>query len=98
MKRAIVLFGKWTLKKDTGLLFEVEYGDKDTCAIIFGADVALSDKDMLSFKLKNSADNKDIGMTLELSRKILKGDGELFLRALASGSELALYAGGAWSW
>ena len=98
VKRAIVLFGRWTLKKDTGLLFEVEYGDKDTCAIIFGADIALSDKDTVSFKLKSSTDNKDTGITLELSRKILKGDGELFLRALASGNELAVYAGGVWSW
>ena len=51
---------------------------------------------MVSFKLKDSVDNKDLGMTLELSQRILDGDGELFLRALASGRELALYAGAAW--
>ena len=56
----------------------------------------MTDKDTISFKLKDSADNRDLGMTLELSQKIFEGDGELFLRALASRRELALYAGAAW--
>ena len=96
VRRKIVLSGEWRLKKDTGLLFEIEYEDRKICAIGFGADIALTDKNTVSFKLKDGIDNKDLGMTLELSQKILEGDGELFLRALASRRELALYAGAAW--
>ena len=96
--RTVTLYGKWNLKKDTGLVFEVEYADGRTQAIVFGADARLTDKDTISFRLKDEIENKDIGIDLELSRKILKGDGEAFLRALASRQELAIYAGAAWQW
>lgn len=96
VRRKIALAGEWRLKKDAGLLFEIEYEDGKVCAITFGADITLTDEDTVSFKLKDSVDNRDLGMTLELSQKILEGDGELFLRALASRRELALYAGAAW--
>ena len=98
IKRTITLFGRWKLKKDTGILFEIEYGKNGLSAIVFGADVALTDKDMVSFKLKDGVGNKDLEMTLELSRNLLGGDGELFLRALASRRETAIYAGAAWRW
>ncbi len=98
VKRIITLSGRWNLKKDTGLLFEIEYEGGEIYAIIFSADVALSDKDVVSFRLKSAVGNNDLGMTLELSREILAGDGELFLRALASNKELAVYAGAAWRW
>jgi len=97
-RRTIKLYGKWTLKKDVGLIFEVEYGDGTIKAIIFGADAKLTGKDTVSFRLKNDIENKDIGIELELSRKIFIGDGEAFLRALASKRELAIYAGAAWRW
>ena len=96
IRRIIALSGEWKLKKDAGLSFEIEYESGKIYAIGFGADITLTDKNMLSFKLKDSADNKDLGMTLELSQNILEEDGELFLRALASKRELALYAGAAW--
>ena len=96
VRRVIALSGEWKLKKDAGLSFEVEYENGKIYAISFGADITLTDKDMLSFKLKDSIDNKDLGMTIELSQNILCGYGELFLRALASRREVALYAGAAW--
>lgn len=96
--RTITLSGRWNLKKDTGLIFEVEYENKKTKAIIFGADARLTDRDTVSFKLKNDVENKDIGINIELSREILKGSGEAFLRALASRRESAIYAGAAWRW
>ena len=67
-------------------------------AIVFGADVKLTGKDTVSFRLKRGADNKDIGASLELSHHLLKGDGEAFLNALVSRGESAIYAGAAWSW
>ena len=96
--RTIKLFGKWKLKKDIGLVFEVEYEGGKAKEIVFGADARLTDKDTVSFSLKDDLENKDLGVELELSHEILKGDGEAFLRALASRREIALYAGAAWRW
>jgi hypothetical protein len=98
IKQIVTLFGRWRLKKDAGLIFEVEYEDKKIHAITFGAYAKLTTKDRISFKLKNDKDNKDIGVILELSHKILKGDGEAFLRALKSKRESAIYAGAGRRW
>ncbi len=96
--RVITLFGKWTLKRDIGLAFEVEYEDGRKHDIIFGADMKLSGKDTVSFRLKSDRDNRDMGVELKLSRGILAGDGEAFLNALAGRGESAIYAGAAWRW
>jgi len=96
--RAITLFGKWKLKRDIGLAFEVEYEEGRRHDIIFGADMKLTANDTVSFRLKSDADNRDIGVELELSRGILGGDGEAFLKALAARGESAVYAGAAWRW
>ena len=96
--RTIKLFGGWNLKKDIGLVFEVEYEGGKTKAIVFGANARLTDKDTVLFILKDDIENKDPGVELELSHEIFKGDGKAFLRALASRQELALYAGAAWRW
>ncbi len=93
----IILFGKWKIKKDKGLLFEIEYGDKKVRAITFGAEAKLTDRDTISFKLKNDL-NKDIGINLKLSRRMLKGDGEAFLRLLKSKRESAVFIGAGKRW
>lgn len=96
--KTVTLYGRWSLKKDIGLIFEIEYENKNTKAIVFGADAKLTDNDTISFKLKDDTENKDIDVNLELSHKILKGDGEAFLRLLGSCGEGAIYAGAAWQW
>jgi len=98
VKRTVTLFGAWRLKKDTGLIFEIECADKKTQTIIFGAEAKLTGKDTISFRLKDDTENKDLGVNLELSHDILKGEGEAFLRLLKSGRESAIYAGAAWRW
>lgn len=98
VKRAVTLFGRWKLKKGTGLTFEVEYGAKKVQKIVFGAEAKLTDKDTILFKLRNDTGARDIGASLELSHRILKGDGEAFVRLLRSGRESAIYAGAAWRW
>ncbi len=98
VRRTVTLFGRWSLKRGSGLIFEVEYENGKTKEILFGADARLTDKDTLSFKLKDSVEEKDMGASLELSRKILKGDGEAFLRLLRSNKESAVYTGAAWRW
>ncbi len=73
LTRTIMLSGRWNIKKDADVTFEIEYEKKKIKAINFGA-------------------------ALKLSRKISKGDGEVFLRALISKQESAVYAGAGWRW
>lgn len=96
VKRIVILSGAWKLKKDAGLFFEVEYGQNGVRAIVFGADARLTKDSTVAFRLRDRLAGNDLGMTLELSQKMLDGDGELFLRALTSKGEAALYAGAAW--
>ena len=81
-----------------GLVFEAKYRNEKPYSMVFGADARLTDKDTLLFKLKNDIENKDIGINLKLSHKILKGDGEAFVRLLRSRRESAAYVGAAWKW
>ena len=97
IKRVLILFGKWKIKKGIGLIFEVEYANKKIHAIVFGAEAKLTAKDSISFKLKNEQ-NKDIRAQLQLSRKILKGDGLSFLRFLKSKRERAVTIGAGFRW
>ncbi|MCX5680507.1 MAG: hypothetical protein NTZ95_07715 [Candidatus Omnitrophica bacterium] len=98
VERVITLFGRWFLKEDVGVVFEIKCADKKTRQIIFGADFKITSKDTVSLRLKSSEDDKNIGVTLELSRKIFKGEGEIFFRTAFAGREQAVYAGAAWRW
>ena len=98
VRRTITLFGRWNLKRDSGLIFEIDNENNTTKQITFGADARLTDRDTISFKLKADVENRDIGVNLELSHKILKGAGEAFLHLLKSNRELAIYTGAAWRW
>ncbi len=98
VRRTITFFGRWNLKKDAGLIFEIDYEKNKTREMVFGVDARLTDRDTILFTLKNDKEKRDIGASLELSRKILKGDGEAFLRLLKTNKESAVYAGAAWRW
>jgi hypothetical protein len=98
VRRTVILSGKWKLKKDAGILFDMEYEGGKIRSIAFGADARLTGRDTVIFKLKDDFKNRDIGITLKLSRRALEGDGEIFLRALTSKRELACYAGAVWRW
>jgi hypothetical protein len=95
--QTVVLTGVWRLKKGLGLVFEAGYGGKIR-AISFGADAEITDKDTVTFRLKNGIDNRYIGASLELSHKLITGDGQLFLRALKDSRETAVFVGSAWKW
>lgn len=97
IKRVLILFGKWKIKKGVGLIFEVEYANKKIHTIVFGAEAKLTAKDSISFKLKNEQ-NKDIRVQVQLSRKMLKGDGLAFLRFLKSKGETAVTIGAGFRW
>ncbi len=97
IKRTITLFGTWKIKKTVGLIFEVDYKNRKIHTIAFGAKAKLTSKDNILFKLRNNL-NRDIGAELELTHKILKGDGQAFLRFLKSKRESAVLAGAGWGW
>lgn len=97
VKRTITLFGKWKIMKNTELVFEVKYENQKIRAMVFGAEARLTDKDTILFRLRNDK-GKDISANLKLSRRILKGEGQAFLRALKSERESAVYAGAVFKW
>ena len=97
IKRVLILFGKWKIKKGVGLIFEVDYANKKMHAIVFGAEAKLTSKDSISFELKNER-NKDIRAQVQLSRKMLKGDGLSFLRFLKSKGETTVTIGAGFRW
>ena len=96
-KRTITLFGTWKIKKDIGLVFEAQYNNRRVQTLVFGTEARLTAKDTVSFKLKNDL-NRQIGAELKLSHKILKGDGQAFLRLLKSNRESAILVGAGWGW
>jgi hypothetical protein len=98
VRNSITLSGVWKVYKDTGLLFEVKYADGSVSSIVFGAEARLTDRDTISFRLRDEIRNRDIGVELELTRKFLKGDGEAFLRFIKDREEVAILAGAGWRW
>ncbi|MCK4463290.1 MAG: hypothetical protein KAU58_03160 [Candidatus Omnitrophica bacterium] len=98
VKQTITLFGRWKVKKNVGLVFEVKYGNRKIQKIVFGAEVKITNRDTILFKLKNNVDNEDIGIKLELGHKILKGDGQAFIRLLKSKRESVVLIGAGLKW
>jgi hypothetical protein len=97
VRRVLILFGKWKIKRNVGLLFEIEYEQGRTKAIIFGTEVKLTERDKLEFKLKNNL-GQNLGLKLKLTRGRLKGDGQAFLKIFKSKKECSIYVGRAWRW
>jgi hypothetical protein len=98
LKRIVTLFGNWKIKKSLGLVFEVEQGGRRIQSIVFGAEAKLTDRDSVSFNIRNSLNNKNIGAELELSRDIFKQDGQAFLRLLQLKRESTVMIGIGFRW
>ena len=97
LKRTVTLFGKWKIKRNIGLVFEVKYEKGKISAIVFEALAKPGGKNTVLFRLRNDI-NKDIAASLKISRKILKGEGEIFIRGRKSKRESAVYAGAGRRW
>ncbi|MCK4809899.1 MAG: hypothetical protein KAS99_03060 [Candidatus Omnitrophica bacterium] len=97
IRRIVSLQGTWKIKKDAGLMFEIEYENKKIHAIVFSAKAKLTAKNRISFNLRKEI-NKDIRANMELSVKILEGDGQAFLRFLKSSDETAVLIGAGFRW
>jgi hypothetical protein len=97
VRKVITFLGKWRIKKGVGLVFEVRTEKRKIQEIVLGAEAKLTDKTNVLFNLRSSL-NREIGAELELSRDIFAGDGQAFLRLLASRQESAIVAGCGWRW
>ncbi|MFH0839862.1 MAG: hypothetical protein V1883_02460 [Candidatus Omnitrophota bacterium] len=95
--RYLVLYGKWNIRKSVGLVFEIDYGDGQTGGIVFTAEAKLTADSRIKFELKTES-GKSLGVSLTLSRTILKGVGELYSKVLFSEKEKAVYIGGGVRW
>lgn len=93
----ITITGRWKIDKRKGFLFEVEYEKDRIHTIAFSATLKLNKRNRLEVRLKSKR-GEDLGIKLTLSQNLLKGYGEAFLKALASGKELALHAGIGFIW
>ena len=97
-RRVLRLFGSWKIKQGLGLVFEARYGARKVQELIFGAEAKLSGADTITLRLRSAKEARDLGAELELSRRILKGDGLAFLRLLKDRKEAAILAGAAFRW
>ena len=92
LKRVITLFGSWKMEPSSGLVFEVEKSGRAVDSIALSAQAKLSKKDTIIFTLKNNL-NRTLGAELGLSRDIIQGDGQAFIKLLASKGEQGVFVG-----
>lgn len=96
-KKTITLFGSWKVNKKMGLLFEMPYAEGKINSVIFGAWGKLDKNLNLEMRLENKI-GEDLGIDVKLSRRILDGQGEAFIRALKSQKEVSIVAGVGFRW
>jgi len=97
VKRTITFLGRWRVRKNAGLVFEVQRGQKKIQAFVFGAQVRLTDRQSLLFNLRTDL-NRGMGIEVELSRDIFGKEGQAFLRLLQTQQESALFIGSGRRW
>jgi hypothetical protein len=96
-KKTITLFGSWKVNKKMGLLFEMPYEEGKVRSIILGGWGKLDKNHKLELRLQNKI-GEDLGIDVRLSRRILEGQGEAFVRALRSQKEVSIVAGVGFRW
>ena len=96
-KKTITLFGRWKVSKKMGLLFEMPYEEGEIRSVTFGGWGKLGSNYNLEIRLENKL-GEDLGINVKLSRRILKSQGEAFIRALNSQEEVSIVAGAGFRW
>lgn len=90
--RDITLFGKWKLKRNLSLTFEVEYKKGLWHAIQFDAKYRLNSRSQIEAELF-AKNGEDIGFALTISGQFLEAEGDAFLRLERSFQESRIEAG-----
>ena len=96
-KKTITLFGSWKVSKKIGLLFEMPYEEGKVHSVILGGWGKLDKNHKLELRLQNKK-GEDLGIDVKLSRSLLEGQGEAFIRALRSQKEVSIVAGVGFRW
>jgi hypothetical protein len=96
-KKIIMLFGSWKVNKNLGLLFEMPYEEGKIRGVTLGGWGRLDKNHTLEVRLQNKI-GEDLGIDVKLSRRILEGQGEAFIRALRSREEVSIVAGVGFRW
>jgi len=96
-KNTITIGGRWRIDEKKGLIFEAKYRDRGLHAMVFGCTLKLAGGNRLEVRLRNEI-GEDLGVNVALSKKLLRGCGERFLKALVSKGELAIHAGIGFIW
>jgi hypothetical protein len=96
--RSLALYGRWNIRKGSGLYFEVRRPYGGTYAIELGAQARLTDRDTVLLSLTGSESGRDLGLSLELSRLLLQGSGASFVKLISSNREKAVLAGAGMRW
>ena len=97
VRKDVILYGKWKIKKGIGLIFEIRHAKGRARMMKFGAEAKLAGGSRIKFTLKNEI-GKNLGLTFTLSKKMLKGSGESFIRFLRNRKEKAVYVGTGFIW
>ena len=95
--KILTLFGKWRIKKNLGLTFRTKYRG-GIRSFTFAAEASLSGGETVKFKLKKDMDGNKADAELEISRRILKGDGRAFMKVLRNSREKAVLVGAGFGW
>jgi len=90
--KRIKLIGSWKVNPRLGLIFEMPYEEGRIRALVFGADCRLAQGTDLEFKLRNNL-NKDLGVSLRLSKSVLGDSGKAFVEAVKERGNLSIFAG-----
>ncbi len=89
--QSIAFFGKWKVSRDLSLEFEMKSGSRKK-SILFGGQYRLGSSREIAVNLK-SEQGSPLGVELILTRDILSGDGQWFIRLQKSLEESRLEAG-----
>jgi len=79
-KKTLELFGVWKWKDKSSLNFQINYGKGKIRAINFSFSLKLSKNRKITAVLRN-ARGDDLGVRLEIEKKILNSNGRIFMRA-----------------
>ncbi|MBI3321446.1 MAG: hypothetical protein HYZ91_04170 [Candidatus Omnitrophica bacterium] len=90
-RRRIVLAGRWTLRRDASVSFEIPYADGRVQAIRFEAVMALSRRDRVSLALHDSR-RRPLGLTVTFTHELMP-DAKLFLRLRKDADETSALGG-----
>lgn len=76
----ISLYGTWKFSRKLGLVFQMDYSQGEIHNLEFGTDISLSQKDKITFFLKNKR-GEPLGLEITFTHRFLeKLDAEAFLR------------------